>query len=683
MSFVYPAFLFALAAIAVPVIIHLFNFRKYKRIYFSDTRFLKEVKEQTQSRSRLKHLLVLFCRILAITFLVFAFAQPFIPGSQTDVRHGNKVISIYIDNSFSMEAKGVNGPLLDVARARAKEIAKKYRPGDLFQLVTNDFEGYQQRLVSREEFMDMVDEIKPSAATRNLSEVASRQLDVINSEKDLTKRMVWISDFQKNTSDFEKINTDEKIVGIALKAEKKNNLSIDTCWFETPVRQLNAQEKLVVRIRNYSENEITGRELQLSINGKPKAIGNFSVAPNSYVDSTLYFTNTVAGIQNAMLSIPDEEVTNDNYWYFSYNVESEMKVLAIYPDGQKDTASSHINRLFRNDPFFKLKSVSVSGIDYSQLTVNGLVVLCGLPSVASGMTSELLNYVKAGGNVLFFPAVNGNINTYNEMLKPSNGITFTGMDTASHKTAPMELGIPFYANVFEKDPTNMDMPLIRQHYTTINNSLSRIEILLKLKNGDIFLGKTQYERGNFYVSTVPLDERAGNFSRHAIFVPVVLRIAEWSQNSTVRVQQIGMDEPIDVRNREISSETTYELKKEGSEISIVPEIRNVEGNISVYSHGQIKEAGNYTLMKGMEEILGVGYNYGRKESDLTCYEPEDVAEVAKEAGIKNFSVIDEGGNEGEMDIEAIDDTLEYWRYCIWLVLIFLALEILILRFWKT
>jgi len=683
MSFVYPAFLFALAAIAVPVIIHLFNFRKYKRIYFSDTRFLKEVKEQTQSRSRLKHLLVLFCRILAITFLVFAFAQPFIPGSQSDVRHGNKVISVYIDNSFSMEAKGTSGPLLDVARDRAKEIAKQYRPGDLFQLVTNDFEGYQQRLVSREEFMDMVDEIKPSAATRNLSEVYSRQTDVLNSEKELTKRIVWISDFQKNTSDFDKIKSEEKITGIALKAQKKNNLSIDTCWFETPVRQLNAQEKLVVRIRNYSENEITGRELQLSINGKPKAIGNFSVGPDSYVDSTLYFTNTISGIQNAMLSIPDEEVTNDNSWYFSYNVESEMRVLAIYPDGQKDTASSYINRLFRNDPFFKLKSVSVSGIDYSQLTSYGLVVMCGIPFIAGGMTSELLKYVKGGGNVLFFPAVKADLNTYNELLRPANGLTFTGVDTSAQKSAPMELSLPFYANVFEKDPANMDLPLVRQHYTTINNSLSRIEVLLQLKNGDIFLGKTQYERGSFYVSTVPLDEKAGNFSRHAIFVPVVLRIAEWSQNSAVRAQLIGMDEPIDVRNREISPETTYELKKEGSEISVVPEIRNTEGNISVYSHGQIKEAGNYTLMKGSEAVLGVGYNYGRKESDLTCYEPEEVSKIAQDAGIKNFSSINESENAGTIDVEAIDDMKEYWKFCIILVLVFLALEILILRFWKT
>ncbi|MFI5136035.1 MAG: BatA domain-containing protein, partial [Chitinophagales bacterium] len=65
MSFLYPAFLFALGAIAIPIIIHLFNFRRYKTIYFSNTKFLREVKEKTDSRTQLKHLLVLLCRILA------------------------------------------------------------------------------------------------------------------------------------------------------------------------------------------------------------------------------------------------------------------------------------------------------------------------------------------------------------------------------------------------------------------------------------------------------------------------------------------------------------------------------------------------------------------------------------------------------------------------------------------
>src|SRR5439155_13460167 len=116
MNFIYPGFLFALSALTIPVIIHLFNFRKFRKIYFTNVRFLKEIKQDTQSRSRLKHLLILISRILAVTFLVLAFAQPYIPRGKGNVLTGIRTISIYIDNSFSMEALGKNGSLIETAK---------------------------------------------------------------------------------------------------------------------------------------------------------------------------------------------------------------------------------------------------------------------------------------------------------------------------------------------------------------------------------------------------------------------------------------------------------------------------------------------------------------------------------------------------------------------------------------
>src|SRR6187551_1622500 len=109
MLFTYPAFLFALSALSIPVIIHLFNFRRFKKIYFTNVRFLQEIKQDTRSRSRLKHLLILIARLLALAFLVFAFAQPFIPVSKSsNIATGTKHVSIYVDNSYSMDAIGKN-----------------------------------------------------------------------------------------------------------------------------------------------------------------------------------------------------------------------------------------------------------------------------------------------------------------------------------------------------------------------------------------------------------------------------------------------------------------------------------------------------------------------------------------------------------------------------------------------
>ena len=75
MKFLYPEFLWALTVLAIPIIIHLFNFKRYKTLYFSSLNFIKHVDQKTKSTQRLKHLLVLLMSLLAFTFLALAFAH--------------------------------------------------------------------------------------------------------------------------------------------------------------------------------------------------------------------------------------------------------------------------------------------------------------------------------------------------------------------------------------------------------------------------------------------------------------------------------------------------------------------------------------------------------------------------------------------------------------------------------
>ena len=176
MKFLFPGFLFALFTIAIPVIIHLFNFRKFKKIYFSNVTFLKEIQQQTSSSRNLKNLLLLLARVLIIIFLVLAFARPYIPDkNQENSGFQQQAVSIYIDNSYSMETLNKEGSLLDEAKRRAKEIASAYSINDKYQLLTNDFEGKHQRLLSYEEFTKAVDDVKISPLNRNQQQVMDRQ----------------------------------------------------------------------------------------------------------------------------------------------------------------------------------------------------------------------------------------------------------------------------------------------------------------------------------------------------------------------------------------------------------------------------------------------------------------------------------------------------------------------------
>ena len=164
MSFVYPNFLWALLLLLVPIIVHLFHFRRYKKVLFPNVRFLKNVQKQTQSIKKLRNFLVLLARLLALAFLVFAFAQPYIPIDNQEVSQSDEIVGIYIDNSFSMDNDGKQGPLIEEAKSKARELIKSYLPTDRFLVNSNTSIG---RLpVNQKDAISLVDNIDIDKTTK-------------------------------------------------------------------------------------------------------------------------------------------------------------------------------------------------------------------------------------------------------------------------------------------------------------------------------------------------------------------------------------------------------------------------------------------------------------------------------------------------------------------------------------
>ena len=200
MKFEHPGFLFAFLLLAIPILIHLFNFRRYKTLYFSSLQFLKQVDQETKSVQKLKHLLVLITRILAFSALIIAFAQPYIPVDKTSKAGEIPVLAIYLDNSFSMTMKGTEGELISEAREQARKLINQTSEGTRILLVSNEMNGLEQRLVSKADAIDRLDQIKVSSLVRNTGEVLNWMRDELEKEsasqqKIGTKQFVILSDF--------------------------------------------------------------------------------------------------------------------------------------------------------------------------------------------------------------------------------------------------------------------------------------------------------------------------------------------------------------------------------------------------------------------------------------------------------------------------------------------------------
>lgn len=685
MKFANPYFLFCLIAIAVPVIIHLFNFRRFRKIYFSNVAFLKEIKQETQKKSKIKHLLILVSRILAVASLAIAFARPYIPQGTKTINTRGSVVSIYIDNSFSMQNVSKKGTLFEEAVSKAKEIAASYKSTDLFQLLTNDFEGKHQSYYTREEFLLMLGELDISPSTHALSEAITRQNDLFSTVKSKEKVAFILSDFAEVNSDFDKISPDTGVYVhlLPLTANTTNNIFVDSCWFDSPVKQAGQHVELTVLVKNMSDADAEKIPVKLTINGKQKALASADIAAGSETEVKLSYVISETGIQNAIVDIIDNPIIFDDKFYFSYTVADKIKVLDIF-SGEKNI---YVQSLFSTDSSCELTSADINKLDYSDIPISDLVILDGLKTITSGLEQELIKFVGKAGSLAIFPGAEADLTSYNSLTSALGAPSYSEADTADTKVSDINTDHRIYTDVFEKIPENANMPVVDKHFPVKGKVLSADENIMKLLNGDPFILSVKSGKGMLYMSAVPIDPGFSNFPKHALFVPTLYNMALLSIPFGNLYYTIGDNVAIEVKNKEVTGDITFKIKSEEKDFEIIPEHKNVDLQTYIYPHDQIKQAGNYMLMLGEKEVEGISFNYNRKESlmkFMTSGQLTDEVDAAieKNASFKKYDVLDLKDKPLSKVIEEINQGTRLWKIFIILTLVFLIAEVLLLRLLK-
>jgi hypothetical protein len=296
-----------------------------------------------------------------------AFAQPYISASKKEIIGGTNGVSIYIDNSYSSGVKGKNGILLEEAKIKAKEIAQSFKASDKFHLLTNDFEGKHQRLVNKEEFIKMVNDVTLSSVCKKLEQVNLRQKDALSLSSFQNKHQFIISDFQVNQSDFSNLKNDTSINTslIRLIPNKDANVYIDSAWFESPFHQQNGKEKVFVKLKSSSQGN-SGFEnipVKLLINNAQKSLASISLEANDEKIVELEFTNTGAGFQKGIIKIQDASILFDDELHFSYEIKNKIKIINIF----QKSSSSNISKVYKTDEYFDFTEKEILSINYSQL----------------------------------------------------------------------------------------------------------------------------------------------------------------------------------------------------------------------------------------------------------------------------------------------------------------------------
>jgi hypothetical protein len=680
MNFLYPGFLFALFAVAIPIIIHLFNFRSYKTVYFSRVDLLKDIKQETKSKSSLKDLLILLFRILTIISLVFAFAQPYIPAKQTGPVSVKKRVVIYIDNSFSAETEGKYGKIIETAKKKALEIIEAHKDQNEFLFITNDFDPKQQHFVSSEQIKDFIVETDISPSFQYLSNVISKINDLCAEyEAKNTEYSIYVlSDFQHTSADLEKtvFNPLHQYVLLPLEPEQNNNLFIDSVWFESPERPLFQNDELYIRIVNKSEENYSDMPLKLYINGQLKSTVGFNIMPGSNIIQKIAYSNESTGLITGMVEISDFPVTYDNTFYFNYSIEQNNKVLVSDPKGN----NKYFDRIFNGLNYVQIEYSDLSRIQTNDRVEFQTLVLNNKKQLSDNEIQDLFGFVSSGGKLLVFVPTDADFTGYNKLFNQLNVNLITGTDTAKTYAAHINYNSRIFKDVFKKKDKNIDFPYILKRVKFSDQTYANEEMIMASENNDKLISSAKFGDGMVYIFSGPADEKSGNLVFHPIWVPMIYNMVIFNTIDEKIFFTAGQENNTEINLPEISEDVVVRIKNPENTIDFIPRYTRLDGKtIKLFWSNEIEKAGPYTIISNETVLKGLSLNYDRKESDLNFYTADQINDFLKEKKSKNTSVIDSDVKDLTEKVKSVSEDNKLWKLFLILSLVFLLVEIVIIR----
>ena len=681
MTFLYPEFLWAISLIAIPIVIHLFNFRRYKKIYYSDISLLKSIKTETKNRSQLKHLLILLSRIIALCSLILAFCFPFKPYNNQRVNI-QKITGLYLDNSLSMSNKNQNDLLLDIAKQQALDLVEQYSSGTRFLFTTNDFETNLQRDISKTEIKKLIAETNPTYVQKSFADIYLKQSDLLSGFKQ-HKDVFWLTDLQKTTSSLSNISLDTSLFIHLLPFSNVNvgNIYIDSVWFETPTRRINKQEFINVKVINTYKSKLSFRLEAFFNKNETKGLNSGEINASSELIVKIPFMIREPGIKHVeikLLDYADPSLLFDDTYFISYKINESFNILHLGNDKSKSSKEKYFSSLFSTLPNVNFLSYQMGSLDYSKIRSQDLIILENINDINTGLIASVQEFVDAGKSLIIFPGNKINYSSFNNLYS-KYGISFKNLDTITKKVSKLNYQHPIYKTVFDEIKENINLPVVRENYVLNISSNSNTSSVITMNNEAPFLIETKENSGSIYTFTSSTHVKSTSFIKHAIFVPTLLRITELCESKYNLSHQIGRDNIIKSQIN-ISDISALKINAVNRTQVFIPGYKKTQQNSLLLINNQIDKPGNYNVTYNDVILDGFAYNYSRKESDMKFLSIDEFNTNLENSTLSEFvKIYDTIDKQKFINISNETKGILYWKYFIILTLVFLGLEILLIR----
>ncbi|MBQ0015408.1 MAG: BatA domain-containing protein [Bacteroidales bacterium] len=681
MFFANPIALWGLFSLLVPIAIHLFNFRRYRKVHFSNVALLNALQIESKKQSQLRQRMILAMRLLALTALTVAFAQPTLRPKNSHAAQGDTLVSVYIDNSYSMLCSNSEGTLLEVAKQKARQIAEAYNLSDHFQLLSSDLRGSEFRVLSHDEFLLAVDELTYSSRSTLLSTAARRQHDFLSQATEPNRHAYLITDAQRSTFDVPDLPVDRNLHStlIPLTAEGANNIYIDSLAMTAPYYYPGATITLNVTLRNNSDRAVEKVPLRLFVNHQQRAMASVDMPAWGATTVEMSVVANQAGILNGYVETSDYPITFDDRMYFSIPIQSQLSLLTI------GIENPYLRHLFANDSLTQYRFCSTRNTDYGSLPTTDLVILNQAEDLSDGLAKALLNYMEHGGTLLLIPPMPTTPQTMQQMLRQLHAPVPDQWVSTEIRCSNINYQDPLYQSVFSTTHNeDIEMPLLKGHYTLQSHSGSVSQPIITLADGTPYLSRTPYQDGQCYLFCCPLMPDYCNFMQQALFVPTLYNMLLRSHPLQPAYYTFNHTTPI-MLSHPITSETIVHLIMDNDDEAvesndIIPSIRNIGGKSLLTVYDQLTQPGCYHLTSGDTTTEGIAFNYPRTESDMQFYTLRQIKQQLSNSSLdKYYQIIQPTQQSVSQFIRKHSQGIPLWHLFVILTLIALMGEIIFIR----
>lgn len=639
MHFEQPELLYALFLLIIPIIVHLFRLRKFQKEDFTNVKFLKKVIQETRKSSRLKKFLILFTRLLLLACLVLAFAKPFIPASEKALSDSRTLI--YLDNSFSMQAGKDQASNLNKA---INSLIENIGENSNTSVFTNNQEYYDR---NAEALKDELQDIQLNENQIEFREIELKAKNYFKNYPNSDKELVVISDFQHKL-DFPSELGDKDINYhlVKLKNSEIQNVSLDTAYIEET-----NPETVSLKIK-VTSNDIIEEPVSISVYNGEDLLGRNTVQFENDSLAEINFRLQNSLISDGRIEIEDSGLQYDNRLYFHLDEKPEIKVVNI-----SDAESSFLDRIY-TQPEFELKSFNSGQIDFNSLNSANLVILNEIEQPPSSLINNLNTVKNNGASIIIIPS--DDVQGYSEILNSFGFSSFNERLDTERLITSITYDHPLLQNVFEERIENFEYPKVLSSYN-LNSSNS----ILNYQDNRAFLA----ELNSVYVFTAPLNIENSNFSNSPLIVPVFYQIGLNSLKRNklyyLTTQENKIDIPVNLDKDQV-------LHLRSTELDIIPQQQNFSNRVEINTGNIELDAGNFEITNENNSIGTISFNNSRDESDLRFNELSNIE------GAQIYDSVEEYYRESN----AATEITTLWKWFVIFALIFLAIEMLLIKFFK-